>query len=44
LKSSELRAAVVAESQERALERLSFGAVRSQLGKFFAQLQGATAF
>jgi hypothetical protein len=36
LKSSELRAAVVAESQERALERLSFGAVRSQLGKFFA--------
>jgi len=44
LKSSELRAAVVAESQERAPERLSFGAVRSQLGKFFAQLQGATAF
>jgi hypothetical protein len=44
LKTSELRAAVVAESQERALERLSFGAVRSQLGKFFAQLQGATAF
>ena len=44
LKSSELRAAVVAESQEHALERLSFGAVRSQLGKFFAQLQGATAF
>jgi hypothetical protein len=44
LKSSELRAAVVAESQERALERLSFGAVRSQLGKFFAQLQGATVF
>jgi hypothetical protein len=44
LKSSELGAAVVAESQERALERLSFGAVRSQLGKFFAQLQGATAF
>jgi hypothetical protein len=44
LQSSELRAAVVAESQERALERLSFGAVRSQLGKLFAQLQGATAF
>jgi hypothetical protein len=44
LKSSELCAAVVAEPQERALERLSFGAVRSQLGKFFAQLQGATAF
>jgi hypothetical protein len=44
LRNSELRAAVVAESQERALERLSFGAVRSQLGKFFARLQGATAF
>lgn len=44
LKSSELRAEVVAESQERALERLSLGAVRSQLEKFFAQLQGATAF
>lgn len=44
LKSSELPAAVVAESQERALERFSFGAVRSQLGKFFSQLQGATAF
>jgi hypothetical protein len=44
LKSSELRAAVMAESQERALERLSFEAARSQLGKFFAQLQGATAF
>ena len=43
LKSCELRAAVVAESQERALERLSFGAVRSQLGKFFSQLQGTTA-
>jgi hypothetical protein len=44
LRSFELRAAVVAESQHRALERLSFGAVRSQLGKFFARLQGARAF
>ena len=44
LKNAELREAVVAESQERARERLSFEAVRSQLGKFFAQLQGATAF
>ena len=38
LKNADLRAAIVAESQERALERLSFGAVRAQLGKFFAQL------
>jgi len=44
LKNPGLREAVVAESQERARERLSFEAVRSQLGKFFAQLQGATAF
>jgi hypothetical protein len=44
LKNPELRAAIVAESQARALTQLSFGAVRSQLGKFFAQLQGATAF
>jgi hypothetical protein len=37
LKNPELRQEVVAESQERAREQLSFGAVRSQLGKFFAQ-------
>src|SRR5438094_4881330 len=37
LKNSDLRAAIVAESQERALERLSFQAVRSQLAKFFSQ-------
>src|SRR5262249_56657712 len=43
LKNPELREAVVVESQERARERLSFEAVRSQLAKFFAQLQGATA-
>jgi hypothetical protein len=43
LKDPELRQAVVAESQERARERLSFDAVRSQLAKFFEQLQGTTA-
>jgi len=37
LKNSDLRAAIVAESQERALERLSFQATRSQLAKFFVQ-------
>jgi hypothetical protein len=43
LKNSDLRAAIVAESQQRALERLSFQAVRSQLANFFGQLQGTTA-
>jgi hypothetical protein len=38
LKNADLRAAIVAESQKRALERLSFQAVRSQLAKFFAEL------
>jgi hypothetical protein len=38
LNNAELRALVVAESQEIALERLSFQAVRSQLANFFAQL------
>jgi hypothetical protein len=38
LKSSELRGAIVAESQQRARELLSFQAVQSQLAKFFAQL------
>jgi hypothetical protein len=37
LKDPNLRAAVVADSQKCALERLSFQAVRSQLAKFFAQ-------
>jgi len=37
LKNADLRNALVAESQIRARERLSFEAVRSQLGKFFAQ-------
>src|SRR2546421_4741158 len=39
LKNPELREAVVAESQERARERLSFEAGRSQLAKFFAQFE-----
>jgi hypothetical protein len=38
LKNADLRAAIVAESQERALEHLSFQTVRSQLAKFFAQI------
>ena len=37
LKNSDLRATVVAESEQRALERLSFQAARSQLAKFFFQ-------
>src|SRR6266705_3764172 len=37
LKSADSRAATIAESQQRALERFSFRAVRSQLAKFFAQ-------
>jgi len=39
LKNADLRAAIVAESQKRALERLSFQAARSQLAKFFVQLE-----
>jgi hypothetical protein len=39
LKNAELREAVVAESQGRAAERLSFQAGRSQLAKFFGQLR-----
>ena len=38
LRNAELREAVVTESEQRALEQLSFQAVRSQLAKFFAQL------
>src|SRR4029077_13217271 len=37
LKNAYLRGAIVAESEQRALEHLSFQAVRSQLAKFFAQ-------
>jgi hypothetical protein len=38
LKNADLRATIVAESQQRALERLSFQAVRSGLADFFAKL------
>src|SRR2546421_11317162 len=38
LKNADARAAIIAESQERALEQLSFQAVRSQLASFFARL------
>jgi hypothetical protein len=41
LRNAESRAAIVAESQELALERLSFQAVRLQLANFFAQFAGA---
>src|SRR5438034_11036385 len=44
LKNPELREAVVAESQERARDRLSFEAVSSQLARFFANVQGTSAF
>ena len=43
LKNPDLRAAIVAESQERARERLSFETARSQLAKFFATLEGTMA-
>ena len=39
LKNRELRDAIVAESQERARERLSFETVRSQLVNFFGQFE-----
>src|SRR6266481_3122020 len=43
LKNADLRAAIVSESQECAREQLSFEAARSELAKFFAQLQGTSA-
>jgi hypothetical protein len=43
-KNPALREAVVAESQKCARERLSFEAVRTQLAKFFANVQGTSAF
>jgi hypothetical protein len=43
LENPGLREAVVVESQERARERLSFEGVRTQLTKFFGQLQRTTA-
>ena len=39
LKNADLRAAIVAESQELARERLSFETVRSQLANFFGQFE-----
>jgi hypothetical protein len=41
LKNADLRSAVVRESEQRALEQLSFQAVRSQLAKFFDQFAQA---
>ena len=38
LKNADLRGAVVGESEQRALEQISFQAVRSQLAKFFDQV------
>jgi hypothetical protein len=37
LKNADLRGSIVADSERRALEQVSFQAVRSQLTKFFAQ-------
>jgi hypothetical protein len=37
LKNADSRAAIIAESEERALDQLSFRAVRSQLANFFTQ-------
>jgi len=41
LKNADLRGAVVGESEQRALEQISFQAVRSRLAKFFAQVAQA---
>jgi hypothetical protein len=43
LKNADLRAAIIAESQERARERLSFERAHSQLANFFATFDGAGA-
>jgi hypothetical protein len=39
LKNADLRGAIVAESEQRALEHISFQAVRSQLAKFFCPVR-----
>jgi hypothetical protein len=44
LKNSQLREVVLAESQERARERLSFEAARSQLANLFANVQRTSTF
>ena len=43
LKNPKLRGAIMTESEQRALECLSFQAVRSQLANFFAQFQATTS-
>ena len=43
LENADLHATIVAESHKRALEQLSFQAIRAQLAKFFAQLQESYA-
>jgi hypothetical protein len=43
LKNPDLREAVFTESQQRALERLSFQAVRAQLANFLTEIQATTA-
>jgi hypothetical protein len=43
LKNPDLREAIVRESQERALQRVSFQAVRAQLANFFTEIQPTTA-
>ena len=43
LKNAELRGAIVTESEQSALQRLSFQAVRSQLANLFANVQGTSA-
>jgi hypothetical protein len=42
LKNADLRGAVVSDSEQRALEQLSFQAVRSQLAKFFGEFAQRT--
>jgi hypothetical protein len=43
LKNPDLRQAVVSESQEHSLERLSFEAVRARLASFFAEIKATGA-
>jgi hypothetical protein len=43
LKNPDLCGTIVSESQERALQRLSFQGVRAQLTNFFSELKGTTA-
>jgi hypothetical protein len=43
LKNPDLCGTIVSESQERALQRLSFQGVRAELANFFTELKGTTA-